>query len=59
MKTQIQTRIGLAMALTLALLGGLAPRAEAVSATGGNYTNDIGGYRIHVFTNSATASNLL
>jgi hypothetical protein len=31
MKTQIQTRIGLAMALTLALLVGLAPRAEAVA----------------------------
>ena len=30
MKTQIQTRIGLALALILALLAGLAPRAEAV-----------------------------
>jgi hypothetical protein len=48
------------MGLIVALLAGLAPRAEAaVSATGGNYTNDIPGYRIHVFTNSATASNFV
>ena len=32
----------------------LAQAASAVSATGGNTTNDIGGYRIHTFTNSGT-----
>jgi hypothetical protein len=60
MRTQIQTRIGLAVGLALALLGGLAPRAEAaITATGGNYTSDIPGYRVHVFTNSVTASNFV
>jgi hypothetical protein len=43
MKTQIQTRIGLAVGLTLALLAGLAPRAEAAGfempITFGGYTN--------------------
>jgi hypothetical protein len=38
----------------------LAPEATfAVQATGGNLTNDSGRYRIHIFTNSATASNFV
>ena len=35
------------------------PCKSAVVATGGNATNDIGDFRIHVFTNSATASNFV
>ena len=38
---------------------GTAQSSGQVSATGGNSTNDIGGYRIHTFTNSATASNFV
>jgi hypothetical protein len=41
------------------LMGAAAPSAFAVMATGGNTTKEIGGYRIHTFTNSATASNLV
>lgn len=41
------------------LLSALAQTASAVTATGGNATNDIGDYRIHTFTNSATASNFV
>ncbi|MEI6150008.1 MAG: hypothetical protein WCS01_12975, partial [bacterium] len=56
-KTQIQTRIGLAVGLTLALLAGLAPRAEAaMSATGGDKTYDFGGYRIHTYTTVGTST---
>ncbi len=47
------------LAAGVALLLTLAPTASAVIATGGNFTNDIGGYRIHTFTNSATASNFV
>ena len=47
MKTQIQTRIGLAVGLTLALLAGLAPRAEAA------------GYQMPItFTNDARLNTL-
>jgi hypothetical protein len=35
----------------------LARKSPAVVATGGNMTNDMGGYRIHTFTNSVTAGN--
>ena len=45
------------VAATLMLM--LAQTSNAVVATGGNFTNDIGGYRIHTFTNSATASNFV
>ncbi len=61
MKTQIQTRIGLAVGLILALLAGLAPRAEAVSATGGTVTNYAEGgtnFTAHIFTNSGVFTNL-
>jgi hypothetical protein len=44
----------------LALVGGWSAQpAFAVRARGGNATNDIGGYRFHVFTNSAAAGELL
>ncbi|MFZ4397035.1 MAG: glycine-rich domain-containing protein [Kiritimatiellia bacterium] len=41
------------------LLLTLTRTTSATLATGGNITNDVGGYRIHVFTNSATASNFV
>lgn len=36
-----------------------AGEALAISATGGNVTNDVDGYRTHIFTNSATAGSLV
>ena len=47
-------------ALAIGLVAALSINAVGqVSATGGNSTNDIGGYRIHTFTDSATASNFV
>jgi hypothetical protein len=50
MKTQIQTRMGLAVGLALALLGGLTPQAYGQGATGGTITQDGSGYWVHTFT---------
>ena len=47
------------LGMVFMLLLELAQTASALSATGGNTTTNIGIYRIHTFTNSATASNLV
>jgi len=49
----------LSVAVPMLLILALAQTASAVLATGGNVTNDIPGYRIHIYTNSATASNFV
>jgi hypothetical protein len=54
-------RVLAAVSVLVALLIVAQPApVAAVNATGGNVTNDsIAGYRIHIFTNSATASNFV
>ncbi|MEI6971882.1 MAG: glycine-rich domain-containing protein [bacterium] len=53
--------VGSALVLLSLSILWLAPNADAayVSATGGNYTNDVSGWRMHVFTNTATAGNFV
>lgn len=43
----------------MALMLAWVPFASAALATGGNVTNDVAGYRSHIFTNSATASSFV
>jgi parallel beta-helix repeat protein len=55
MKTSHKWMIGMGVLLMLATM----QAAYALLATGGNLTTNIDGYRIHIFTNSATASNFV
>ena len=55
--SSVTSALALARAGAMIILALLAatPRAAAyVSATGGNTTNDIAGWRVHTFTNSGT-----
>ena len=50
------SRLFLGLGIAAALMLGLARSGFAVLATGGDTTNDIGGYRIHTFNNTGTFS---
>lgn len=52
-------RIPGALLVAAAVLGlGAAQPAWAVTATGGDITNEVGGYKIHIFTNTAATAAL-